>query len=123
MASSDEESWIDGDTGRLVRPYAVSDGRTHPTSDLDLLTMVRATGSLARIAMDPDREQALALCSSPISVAEIAARLKLPALVTKILVSDLLEGGAVTVRTPPTELAQPDHSMLKAVLDGLHRRL
>lgn len=122
MASSGEEWWIDGDMGRLVRPYAVSDGRTRPANDLDLLTLVMATGSVAHIAMDPDREQALALCSSPISVAEIAARLRLPALVTKILVSDLVEGGAVIVRSP-SAATYPDQSMLKAVLDGLHRRL
>src|ERR1700752_2013335 len=97
MAPSDDRPWIDGDVGRLVRPYAVSDGRTRPTNELDLLSMVMATGSVSHLAMDPDREQALALCSDPIPVAEIAARLQLPAVVTKILISDLMDGGAVTV--------------------------
>ena len=35
---------LDDDAGRLVRPYTVCGGRTRPTSDFDLLTLVRATG-------------------------------------------------------------------------------
>ncbi|WP_229868817.1 DUF742 domain-containing protein, partial [Streptomyces chryseus] len=36
--------WLDDAAGRLIRPYTVSDGRTRPTTELDLLSMVRATG-------------------------------------------------------------------------------
>jgi len=46
MTVQDSGSWLDGDAGRLVRPYTVSNGRTSPTAKLDLLSMVMATGDV-----------------------------------------------------------------------------
>jgi sulfite reductase beta subunit-like hemoprotein len=118
-----DESWLDGDDGRLVRPYTVSNGRTHPTNSLDLLSMVMATGGVAQSRLEPDHAQALALCHQPASVAEIAARLRLPAMVTKVLVSDLVDCGAVTTRPPRPESDPTDRFLLERVLDALQRRL
>jgi Protein of unknown function (DUF742) len=121
-----EESWLDGDDGRLVRPYTVSNGRTAPSTSLDLTAMVKSTGGVAPSGLEPDHAQALALCREAASVAAIAERLRLPAAVTKVLLSDLLEWGAVTAVTgqPPQAAAAPaDRVVLERVLDGLQRRL
>jgi hypothetical protein len=118
-----DESWLDGDEGRLVRPYAVSNGRTSPSVSLDLLSMVRSTGEVPPSPLEPEHAQALALCRKPASVADIAARLRLPAAVTKVVLSDLIDCGALTTE-PPRPADQPsDRVILSRVLDGLQRRL
>jgi hypothetical protein len=109
--------------GRLIRPYAVSNGRTHPTAELDLLSQVMATGVVLPGHLAPELTQARALCERPTSVAEIAAHLRLPVVVTKVLLSDLMECGAVTTRAPRSDEETTDLSLLEAVLDGLRRRL
>jgi hypothetical protein len=56
-------------------------------------------------------------------VAEIAERLRLPVAVTKVVLSDLVDCGAVTTE-PPRPADQPsDRAILNRVLDGLQRRL
>ncbi|AJE87200.1 hypothetical protein SLNWT_6824 [Streptomyces albus] len=117
--------WRDAAAGRLVRPYTISNGRTRPTAALDLLSQVMVTGSTPLGYLGPEHAQALRLCEAPVSVAEIAAQLKLPAAVTKVLLSDLVDCGALTTRAPahhhtPTD---SDRSLLEAVLDGLRRQL
>ncbi len=118
-----DETWLDGDAGRLVRPYTVSNGRTSPTTKLDLLSMVVATGNVSPGSLEPDHVQILSFCRQPASVAEIAARLRLPAVVTKVLVSDLVDCGAVTARSPRPAAHAPDWFLLEEVLDALQRRL
>jgi hypothetical protein len=120
---SGEPSWLDADAGRLVRPYTVSGGRTKPTVALDLLSMVRATGRSLKSDLSPEHTLALDLSRAPVTVAEIGAHLKLPVAVAKILLSDLIDQGAVTAR-PPDPAADPaDRDILQRVLDGLHKRL
>jgi hypothetical protein len=123
MTAPADESWLDGDAGRLVRPYMVSNGRTSPTNRLDLLSMVMATGGVPRAQLQLDHAQVLALCRRPASVAEIAARLRLPAAVTKVLLSDLVDCGAVTARVPRQATNPADVFLLERVLDALQRRL
>jgi hypothetical protein len=124
VTAGGDEAWLDGDDGRLVRPYTVSNGRTSPSNSLDLLSMVLSTGGVPQSRLEPDHAQALALCREPASVAEIAARLRLPAIVTKVLVSDLVDCGAVTTQPPrPGTADSEDRFLLERVLDALQRRL
>jgi hypothetical protein len=118
-----DEAWLDGDAGRLVRPYTVSNGRTSPTNKLDLLSMVMATDGFPKAQLEPDHAQALALCHRPASVAEIAARLRLPAAVAKVLLSDLVDCGAVIARFPRRAANPADRVLLERVLHALQRRL
>jgi hypothetical protein len=122
MTDSDADAWLDGDAGRLVRPYAVTNGRTSPSLRLDLMSMVVATGRGAAGALEPDHAQILGLCERPASVAEIAARVRLPATITKVLLSDLADCGAVRTALPAAAGA-PDVTLLEKLLDGLQRRL
>ncbi|MFG2755951.1 DUF742 domain-containing protein [Streptomyces wuyuanensis] len=123
MPSPKDGPWLDDAAGRLIRPYSVIGGRTRPTAALDLLSLVMATGSVPHGALGPEHALALGLCDGPTSVAEISAHLRLPAVVTKVLLSDLVDCGAVTARAPRFQESPTDRSLLEAVLDGLRRRL
>ncbi|MYT74569.1 MULTISPECIES: DUF742 domain-containing protein [unclassified Streptomyces] len=123
MAAPQDGPWLDGAAGRLVRPYTVSNGRTRPSTSLDLLTLVMATGTTPLGYLGPEHGEALGLCARPTSVAEIAGHLKLPAVVTKVLLSDLVDCGAVTAKPPTFHENPTDRSLLEAVLDGLRRQL
>jgi hypothetical protein len=121
-----EEPWLDDDAGRLIRPYTVSGGRTKPTAEFDLLTMVMATGDRPQSYLGPDHSHVLNLCGGPVSVAEVAAHISQPAVVAKVLLSDLVDCGAITSRAPrraPLSSDPTDIDLLEAVLDGLRKRL
>lgn len=123
MTDRDDGVWLDGDAGRLVRPYAVTNGRTSASLKLDLMSMVVATGDGFFGGLEPDHVSVLGLCERPASVAEIAARVRLPAAVTKVLLSDLADFGAVRTAPPTTAASATDLSLLERLLDGLQRRL
>jgi hypothetical protein len=123
MTTQGDEVWLDGDSGRLVRPYAVTNGRTTTSLRLDLLSMVVATGTGSYTLLEPDHMQALGLCLRPASVAEIAARLRLPAAVTKVLLADLVDCGAVRTAAPRSGSETSNRVLLERLLDGLQRRL
>jgi hypothetical protein len=85
--------------------------------------MVMATGRVPQAHLEPDHARALGLCDDPTTVAEVAAHLKLPAGVTKVLLSDLVDCGAVSTRAPDPAADPTDRYVLEALLDGLQRRL
>lgn len=60
------------------------------------------------------------LCHDVLSVAEVAARLRLPIGVTRVLVGDMAEEGAVVVYRPAQAGGRPDLALLARVLEGLH---
>lgn len=116
----DDEVWTDDDAGPLVRLYTVTDGRTHPTVDLNLLSLVVAAGRLPQ-AMTPEHARAFELCRTPTTVAEVAAHLKLPVTVTKVLLSDLVDRLAMTKQAARTATDPTDRTLLENLLDGLQR--
>jgi hypothetical protein len=116
-------SWYDDDTGSLVRPYAVTGGRTKSSRhDLDLITLV-VSSAYENVAMGPEHTEILRICQYPLSIAEISATLGLPLAVVKILVSDLIDQGYLIFSSPPPSMNTdtPDMSILQAVLDGIRR--
>ena len=120
---TDDEHWFDDAAGRLIRPYTVSNGRTEPTTPMELLSMVIATGRRPHGQLGPDHAQVLGLCGSVTTVAEVAARLRLPAVVTKILLSDLVDWGAVDARSPDPMANASNPAVLETILNALQRRL
>ncbi|MFJ5779167.1 DUF742 domain-containing protein [Streptomyces sp. NPDC093094] len=123
MAAAGDGPWLDDAAGRLVRPFTISNGRTRPTVALDLMSQIMATGATPLGHPGPEHTLALDLCRAPISVAEVAAHLKLPAAVTKVLLSDLVDCGALTTKPPASPHHPTDRALLEAVLDGLRRQL
>lgn len=117
MSGSDEDPGMFG-----VRPYAMTNGRTKPSTPLDLMSMVRATGRgiIGPSQLGIEHSQALQLCQKPTSVAEVSALLHRPVTVTKVLLSDLIELGVVIAKFAPSEYSN-DPAILEAVIDGLRR--
>jgi len=99
----------------MVRPYAWTGGRTRAETPLAIEALVRSTG---RVPTWEHRPLA-ALCTSPRSVAEVAALLSLPLGVARVLISDLAQQGVLVVDR--TVGAAPDLMMLNRVLAGLQR--
>ncbi|MFF8946823.1 DUF742 domain-containing protein [Streptomyces sp. NPDC014864] len=122
-ATAGDGPWLDDAAGRLVRPFTVSNGRTRPSIALDLMSQVMATGVTPLGYLGPEHSQALDRCRAPAPVAEVAAHLRLPVAVTKVLLSDLVDWGALTTKPPAFHHQPTDRALLEAVLDGLRRQL
>ena len=89
--------WVDEDE-QEVRPYALTGGRTRPTNEMSLSSLLKARAAAPGGYLSPEQAQALALCrGEPRSVAEVAATLRQPMQVTKILLSR------------PARRRRPDH--------------
>lgn len=116
------DTWVDRDAGPVVRPYAVTSGRTRSTATaLDLISIVLTTGvpPSARIGLGPEAVEILRLAERSISVAEIAAYLDLPAGTIKVLLGDLLDLHLIHTRAPVPTAGRPNEPVLEAVIHGL----
>ena len=112
------------DPGPLVRPYALTDGRTEASrSGLALEDLVGTVpGAAAAWARLSYEHQSIArLCQQLHSVAEIAGRLDLPLGVARILVADLVDHGLAVVHPAPSHTGGPHAALLEQVLRGLQR--
>jgi thioredoxin-dependent peroxiredoxin len=91
------------DEPSLVRPYALTAGRTDADVNLALEAPVEALTTTAkplRWRRNDVRGQILTYCVESPSVAEIAARLSLPLGATRFLVDDLATQGYLRVHAP-----------------------
>jgi hypothetical protein len=105
----------------LVRPYVRTGGRTRPSTDVRLESVVfAATGTLPGI--NPDARRLLGLFANAhgggLAVAEIASALALPPSTTRILVADLIENGLMTLAQSHDD-ERPPASLIERVLHGL----
>jgi Protein of unknown function (DUF742) len=119
-----EDSWFDAEAGPMVRPYAVTRGRTRPSGDtLDLIALVTAVRGVRLSAeqLDPEHFELLRLCRLPTSVADLASSLDLPLGVVQVLLADLRERGLIGVHNPILPAQLPDQRILREVADGLRR--
>jgi Protein of unknown function (DUF742) len=107
-------------TGRLVRPYMVSGGRTSSdNADLEIEALV-ATTSLARTRrLSGERREVATLCRDVLSVAEVSAYLDIPLGVAFVVVGDMADEGLVQLHRPACPDARPDLALLERVLHGL----
>jgi hypothetical protein len=114
------ESWYDEEAGPLVRPYALTRGRTRSERyPLDMITLMLAVKS-GTAAMAPEVLEILRMCRRPRSVAEVAAGLDLPLAVLKVLAGDLIEEGYLIYRAAWAE-TDKDVTILQEVLDGIRK--
>ncbi|HTX85056.1 MAG TPA: DUF742 domain-containing protein [Streptosporangiaceae bacterium] len=117
-----DERWLDGEAGPVVRPYAVTRGRTRPPGlTVGLIDLVVSSGrhSAEARGLQPEHRRLLGLCSAaPMALADLASEADLPLGVVRVLVGDLQERGLVTV-TASTGGSSQDERVLRSVLDGL----
>ncbi|UGY93789.1 DUF742 domain-containing protein [Streptomyces gobiensis] len=116
-----------GDSERqpLVRPYAMTGGRTRPRYQLAIEALVHTTAQSAQLQGQlPEHQRICRLCYEIKSVAEISALLSIPLGVARILVADLAEAGLVAIHQPGGDESaggQPDVTLLERVLSGLRK--
>lgn len=115
--------------GALVRPYAVTRGRTRPRLEIAMEALVETTargrsGNIHRGGHGREHQDIAALCDGRLqSLAEIAARMKLPLGVARVIIADMAADGLVAVYEP-TSLDGNDAvgtELLERVLSGLRR--
>ncbi|WP_216215392.1 DUF742 domain-containing protein [Amycolatopsis aidingensis] len=110
-----------------ARPYVRTGGRAKASYDLRLETMVSSTRlhespRAMHQPMTADHRTICTLCGHPQSVAEIAARIKAPLGVARILISDAIDMGLLMIHeNAPMANGRPPLELLKRVHDGLLR--
>jgi Protein of unknown function (DUF742) len=119
------DKWRPRDSGPVVRPYAVTGGRTQPADGetIDLLTVVVATGQPAGAddpaRLTPEHRRILGLCGQQATLADIAADVALPVGVVRVLLADLIQQGAIiVVRQRPAD-QRTGNDVLQEILNGL----
>src|SRR6201995_6156446 len=107
----------------LVRPYAVTGGRTKPRYQLAIEAMVAASHYEARdlSVLSPECQPILGFCRDWRSVAEISAVLRMPLGVARVLIADMAMEGLVRVHQIDHAQGRPDINLLERVLSGLRK--
>ncbi|WP_067808005.1 DUF742 domain-containing protein [Actinomadura formosensis] len=118
------ERWLDRDAGPVVRPYAMTRGRTRPDgAGFELIAVVAATGVPPgdRLRYSPDHARVLRGCAQPVPVVDLAADLGLPIGVVRVLLGDLRDEGLIAVIADQRSAAgrRPPNGVLREVLNGL----
>ena len=110
---------VGDETGRLIRPYAITGGRTGTETAISLEAQVHASARASQHlgAYRWEAAGVVELVQSPMALIEIAARLDIPIGVARVVVSDLVDDGAVVLHVP--EKTQNFASLLERVLDGV----
>jgi hypothetical protein len=116
------ERWLDHDAGPVVRPYALTKGRTSPAGGVsfDLIDVVTATGELPpqHFRPGPEHRRILSLCHHPIPIVDLTSEIDLPVGVVRVLLGDLASEGLVQINSSKEQPAD-DQRLLRMVLDGL----
>lgn len=105
--------------GRLVRPYAMTRGRTAAdVATISLEAQIQVSGDVPPGKLYRwEAARILELAASPIALIELSARASIPIGVARVIVSDLAQDGALVVQRPTT---QPTYtSLLEKVLAGV----
>ena len=116
------ERWFDQDAGPVVRPYAVTRGRTLPNggASFGLIDVVVATGERPseHFRLGPEHRRILGICRRPIPIVDLTSEIDLPLGVVRVLLGDLTGEGLIKIISAQRQPV-PDQSLLRMVLNGL----
>jgi hypothetical protein len=106
-----------------VRPYLATRGRTRPVHEIALEALVTTTpyGRNHGVDPEPERGHILHTAAETRSVVELAALVRVPIGVARVLVADLASEGLVHVANPAGADFARDLTVLERVRDGLRR--
>jgi hypothetical protein len=125
--SAPKDRWLDRDAGPIVRPYAVTKGRTVPSSGsyvglIDVVTALAdptaTSPSMAEARLNREHRRILTHCRQPITVVDLASDIDLPVGVVRVLLSDLSQWGMLRVVATPRGPVT-NGRLLRDVLDAL----
>ena len=116
-----DAKWVGRDAGPVVRPYALTGGRTEPATGeiLDLIAIVVAARTGDLTGLSPEHRKILSLCGQPVTVADVASDTGLPLGVVRVLLADLLVQGRLMVMRQQQAGERPSADLLEEVLHGL----
>jgi hypothetical protein len=112
------------ETGSLVRPYTKTGGRTRSDYDLAIEALVSTSerGKAPDAAVRPEHRSICGICLDTKSVAEVAAHLRLPLGVARVLIGDMAGMGLVLVHQSGMVVGdRPSIEFMERVLSGLRR--
>jgi hypothetical protein len=112
------------ETGSLVRPYTRTGGRTRSDYDLAIEALVSTSerGKAPDAAVLPEHRSICGLCLDTRSVAEVAAHLRLPLGVARVLIGDMAGMGLVMIHQSGMVVGdRPSIDFMERVLSGLRR--
>jgi hypothetical protein len=114
--------WFDREAGPVVRPYALTKGRTLPSggASFGLSDVVAATSDRVpeHFRPGPEHRRILSLCRRPTPIVDLTSEIDLPLGVVRVLLGDLTSEGLVRVLSTQKQPAN-DQRLLRMVLDGL----
>ena len=92
---ADDETGLDD---QLIRPFLLTGGRTRPVREgLAIETLLQSRPGAMSSLLRFEARKIVELCQQATSMAEVAAALRVPLGVARVLVSDLVADGSVTV--------------------------
>ena len=116
------ERWLDQEAGPVVRPYALTKGRTIPDGreSLGLIDVVAATGERPAeyFRPGPEHRRILRICQRPATIVDLTSEIGLPLGVVRVLLGDLISQGMLRIVSAQRDQA-PDERLLRKVLHGL----
>lgn len=117
-----EQTTLDDEdhTGRLIRPYAMTGGRTAsdgPEIHLESQILASSEGTQRKGSYRFEAARLIELVDTPMALVEVAARLEIPIGVARVIVADLVEDGSLILHLPVT--TPTFTSLLEQVLDGV----
>ena len=116
------DRWFDREAGPVVRPYALTKGRTLPSggASFGLIDVVIATSDRMpeHFRPGPEHRRILSLCRRPTPIVDLTSEIDLPLGVVRVLLGDLASEGLVRVLSTQKQPAN-DQRLLRMVLDGL----
>ena len=117
-----ESSSTGGAAPRFVRQFASTQGRARSRGEdlaLDTIVKITTSGEGARAFEMAERLAVLGAVSTPMSIAEVSARIGIHLGIARVIVSDLAADGLVAVSEAVTGDARPDLPTLERLLNDL----
>jgi hypothetical protein len=104
-------------TGPALRPFLLTSGRVAAHASMTIETQVVATdlGLAYASALTFERRDIVTLCTDPLALAEVAARLRLHLGVVKVLVGDLAAEGYLAAYLPNADAPQDVDTLLRVI--------
>jgi uncharacterized protein DUF742 len=116
------DRWFDREAGPVVRPYALTKGRTLPSggASFGLIDVVVATDQRpsANFRPGPEHRRILNMCRRPTPIVDLTSEIDLPLGVVRVLLGDLTSEGMLRVLSSQRQQVT-DQRLLRMVLDGL----
>jgi hypothetical protein len=103
-----------------VRPYYLTGGRTRTDRALSMEALVQTTarGRDGQHILQYEQRAIAAVCERAVSVAEVAARIRVPLGVAGILISDMAGLGLLQIHDAPVRI-EDDISLIQRLIHGV----